>query len=99
METDKIIHLLKENKEQIFNSFELDGLGVFGSYAKGNQRQESDIDILIFPKENSIFTYKKRLGLEFFIKTLLDIKNIDIVNNRYINPIIKRQATDNILYV
>ncbi|MCU0387208.1 MAG: nucleotidyltransferase domain-containing protein [Chitinophagaceae bacterium] len=99
METSKILSLLKENKSQIFNSFELEGLGVFGSYAIGNQNQKSDIDLLIFPKKETIFTYKKRLGLEAFIKDLLNIDKIDIVNHRYINPIIKFKVANNILYV
>ncbi len=99
METSKILELLKENKSKIFNSFELEGLGVFGSYAIGNQNQHSDIDLLIFPKKETIFTYKKRLGLESFLKNLLHIDKIDIVNHRYINPIVKFKVADNILYV
>jgi predicted nucleotidyltransferase len=99
VDTNKILEILKANKSKIFNSFELEGLGVFGSYAIGNQNQHSDIDILIYPKKETIFTYKKRLGLESFIKNLLNIDKIDIVNHRYINPIVKFKMADNILYV
>jgi predicted nucleotidyltransferase len=99
VDTNKILSLLKENKSQIFNLFELEGLGIFGSYAIGNQNENSDIDLLIFPKKETIFTYKKRLGLETLIKDLLKIDKIDIVNHRYINPIIKLKVADNILYV
>jgi uncharacterized protein len=70
METNKVLKLLKQNRDQILNSFELDGLGIFGSYANNVQQQDSDIDILAFPKEDTIFTYKKRLVLERFIQKL-----------------------------
>ena len=60
MESNEIISLLKKNRDFIFNSFELDGMGVFGSYANGTQSQESDIDILLTPKQHTIFSYKKK---------------------------------------
>jgi len=99
MESNEIISLLKQNKDFIFNSFELDGMGVFGSYAKGTQSQESDIDILLMPKQQTIFSYKKKIGLEKYLGKLLNIDKIDLVNIRYLNPVIKISAEKNIIYV
>jgi|LakMenE18May11ns_1017448.scaffolds.fasta_scaffold9164902_1 hypothetical protein len=99
MESNEIISLLKKNRDFIFNSFELDGMGVFGSYANGTQSQESDIDILLTPKQHTIFSYKKKIGLEKFLVELLNIEKIDLVNIRYLNPVIKNSAEKNIIYV
>jgi uncharacterized protein len=66
MESNEIISLLKKNRDFIFNSFELDGMGVFGSYANGTQSQESNIDILLTPKQQTIFSYKKNWTGEIF---------------------------------
>ena len=99
MESNEIISLLKKNRDFIFNSFELDGMGVFGSYANGTQSQESDIDILLTPKQQTIFSYKKKIGLEKFLVELLNIEKIDLVNIRYLNPVIKNNAEKNIIYV
>lgn len=99
MESNEIISLLKKNRDFIFNSFELDGMGVFGSYANGTQSQESNIDILLTPKQQTIFSYKKKIGLEKFLVELLNIEKIDLVNIRYLNPVIKNSAEKNIIYV
>jgi predicted nucleotidyltransferase len=74
-------------------------MGVFGSYANGTQSQESDIDILLTPKQQTIFSYKKKIGLEKFLVELLNIEKIDLVNIRYLNPVIKNSAEKNIIYV
>ena len=99
MESHEIISLLKKNRDFIFNSFELDGMGVFGSYANGTQSQESNIDILLTPKQQTIFYYKKKIGLEKFLVELLNIEKIDLVNIRYLNPVIKNSAEKNNIYV
>jgi uncharacterized protein len=99
MNRTDIIALLKKNKDFIFSSFELDAMGIFGSYAKGTQNPESDIDILLTPKKETIFSFKKKIGLEKYLGELLNIENIDLVNVRYINPVIRISAEKNIIYV
>ena len=59
--------------------------GIFGSYAQGNQKKKSDIDILIQPK--------KGMGLEF-IGLALELeeklgKKVDLVTYRSLHPYLK----------
>ncbi len=99
MQIDTILSKLRGKKPELFQSFELESLGIFGSYASGNQNNESDIDILILPKKGSIFTYKKRLNLEAYLNELLAIKKIDLVNQRYFNPIVQYNTSGQVIYV
>ncbi|MBU0459271.1 MAG: nucleotidyltransferase family protein [Nanoarchaeota archaeon] len=59
--------------------------GIFGSYARGDQKKKSDIDILIQPTRN--------MGLEFVgVKLELEEKlgkKVDLVTYKYIHPLIK----------
>jgi len=75
----KIIKILKKNK--------IKKAGVFGSYVRGEQKKNSDIDILIEPT--------KGMGLEF-VGVKLELENelgrkVDLVTYKGIHPLIKRK--------
>ncbi len=42
-----IIDFLHQNKEMMESKFQVKQIGLFGSYVKGLQKDESDIDILV----------------------------------------------------
>lgn len=77
---NKIIPILK--KEGIKKA------GLFGSYARGDQKKSSDIDILIQPQANtSLLTLVKiKILLEKSLK-----KQVDLVEYEMIKPQIKKQ--------
>jgi len=63
--------------------------GIFGSYARGEQKKKSDVDILIDPPKN--------IGLFEFIGIKLELEDelrrkIDLVDYRVIKPLIKEKV-------
>ena len=76
----KIIQILKKNNVK--------KAGIFGSYAKGEQRKNSDIDILIEPPKGIGFGFA---GIEIELETKLG-KKIDLVTYKYISPYIKKKV-------
>lgn len=99
MNSKKIIQVLKENKDEILHRFHLKAIAVFGSVAKNTFRKGSDLDIMIEPLDQTIFSYSKLLALEAFLKNLVPVDRIDIVNSRYFNPLIKAEAEKDFIYV
>lgn len=53
MTKNEILNTLAENKSYIEKEFEVEKIGLFGSYAKDQQTQESDIDIYVEFKHNN----------------------------------------------
>ena len=47
MNKDYILQKLSQEKEYIQSKYEVDKIGLFGSYAKGTQTEDSDIDIYV----------------------------------------------------
>ena len=47
MTKEQILQTLQEKKEYIQTTYEVDKIGLFGSYAKGLQTDKSDIDIYV----------------------------------------------------
>lgn len=65
----EIMEILAEHKEEIHGKYKVNEIGIFGSYARGEQRKTSDIDMLVeFENEGSI------RGFEF-IGLMIDLEN------------------------
>jgi len=76
----KIIQVLKKNK--------IKKAGIFGSYAKGEQKKNSDIDILVEPPKGIGFGFA---GIEIELEKKLG-KKVDLVTYKYISPSIKKRV-------
>lgn len=76
MTQKEILRILKEEKEYIQNNYEVEKIGLFGSYAKNTQTQQSDIDIYVEFKNK---TFKNIAGLWVYLEDLYH-KKIDLVH-------------------
>lgn len=74
----KIIEILRKNNVK--------KAGIFGSYARGDQRKDSDIDILVDPPKGIGFGFA---GIAIELEEKLG-KKVHLVTYKYISPYIKR---------
>ena len=52
---DEIRSILAEHKQELKEKFNVEQLGIFGSYARNEQRDDSDLDVVIgFEDEESM---------------------------------------------
>ena len=88
---EAILSFLRKNKPLFKEKFDVDNIILFGSYARGEQASDSDVDILIESKTKAfrpMITLKRLLEDEF--KTKVDVIYIDSVNP-YIMRFIKKE--------
>jgi predicted nucleotidyltransferase len=83
---EEIKKFLQENKEIILKEFKAEIVGIFGSYARGEQTRESDIDIVVRFREGA--TLFDLVELAEFLEHKLGIK-VDIVSERAVRPELK----------
>lgn len=82
----KITEILKEHKKEICDKYNVIEIGVFGSYARGEQRKRSDVDILIeFEETPDVY---QLIDLEDYLQKILK-KKVDVVRKRAIRPELK----------
>lgn len=82
--------ILASNRDELKKRYKVKELRIFGSYARGEQKKTSDVDILVkFGGDATLFDF---VGLGEFLQDKLDIK-VDIVSEGGIRPELK----DNIL--
>ena len=74
MTKNEILTELSKNKSYIEKNFEVDKIGLFGSYAKGKQTEDSDIDIYVEFKHK---TFDNLAGLWNYLEELYH-KKIDL---------------------
>ena len=87
--------VIQNNKKEIHEKFSVKSLGIFGSYARNEQTESSDIDILV--------DFDKPIGLEFvtlaeYLESLLDTK-VDLVSKKSIKPKLMEYIQQEIYYV
>lgn len=75
MTKNDILKVLAEEKEYLKKTYEIDKIGLFGSYAKGMQTEESDIDIYVEFKNK---TFKNIAGLWVYLENIYN-KKIDLL--------------------
>jgi predicted nucleotidyltransferase len=94
---DLIVEYIKKHKDDFKEKYSIEKIGLFGSFATDNYTENSDIDI-VYTTTSKGLTYKQELSLEDEFKNKFE-KSIDLVNLKYMNPLIKRKALKDIIYV
>lgn len=84
MDNRELLNKLIAYKSLVSNHFDLDKMVLFGSFAKGNQRSESDIDVAVIVNsiKDDFFVYapllfKLRRDIDDRIEPILIDKNND----------------------
>ena len=78
LSTKEIIAILKKFKAESASKYGITYLGLFGSFARNQQRETSDVDVFVTLKESDFFVLERiKEELESLIHS-----NIDIVNYR-----------------
>lgn len=90
----EILRLLEANREKIKN-FGVKEIGVFGSVARDEQTEKSDVDVLVELQRETFDAY---MGLLFFLEDLFERK-VDLVMKDSIKPLIQDRILSETIYV
>ena len=95
MTKNEILNELSNNKRYIEQNFEVDKIGLFGSYAKGKQTEDSDIDIYVEFRHK---TFDNLAGLWNYLEELYH-KKIDLFHkHKNNNKVIISNIQKDVIY-
>ena len=95
MTKEIILNILKEHKSYIQKEFEVDKIGLFGSYAKEKQTKDSDIDIYVEFRHK---TFDNLAGLWNYLEELYH-KKIDLFHkHKNNNKVIISNIQKDVIY-
>ena len=92
---EEILRMLAKDKPELQRQFKVSKMALFGSYARGDQQEGSDVDILV--------EVDPSIGLEFVtlaerIEKLLGVP-VDLVSSRAINSRAMKYIEPELVYV
>ena len=93
-----ILIYLKNNKELFHKQFNIVKLGIFGSFARNEQTEYSDIDIIIEMPRGTDDIFEKTQSFKELLKAHFH-REIDICRERAIKPLFKEMILKNTIYV
>jgi len=96
-ELEKSLEVLRAQKPYLKEAYGVKEIGIFGSFARGEQTDKSDIDVLVEFSENAKVGFVKFIGLEEFLSERLQRK-IDLVTKDALKPIIKGKILHDAVY-
>lgn len=87
--------IINKYKPELADKYNVKESGIFGSYARGEQRKTSDLDVLV--------EFSELIGWEFvdlkeYLESILDIK-VDLVTVRALKPQLKDKILQEVIYL
>jgi predicted nucleotidyltransferase len=92
---EEIKEILARHKDELRKSYKVKEIGVFGSYVRGQQKEKSDVDILVeFEEVPGLFKF---VELENHLADILGIK-VDLVMKSALKPVIGKHILREVVY-
>ncbi|MBI2019670.1 nucleotidyltransferase family protein [Candidatus Daviesbacteria bacterium] len=96
MNLDKIKDVIQKKMSILESKYDVKSLGVFGSVSRGEEKKESDVDILVeFTVTPGFFKF---IELEEFLGGLIG-KKVDLVTKKALKPVLKDEILREVSYV
>jgi predicted nucleotidyltransferase len=93
---EEIKEVIERHRPELKRQFHVEKIGVFGSYARGDQKKRSDIDFLVtFDESISLFD---RVDLNIYLKELLG-RRVDVIPRSNLRPEIREYVLKDLIYL
>ncbi|SLM27876.1 conserved hypothetical protein [Desulfamplus magnetovallimortis] len=93
-----IIEFLQNNRHDIALKFNLSKIGLFGSFARNEQNEESDIDILVEFKPETNDIYNKKSNLKALLTKEFH-REVALCREKYIKSYAMGVIQNEVIYV
>lgn len=96
MQLDKIKKIIISEMPYLINEYGVKEIGVFGSVVRGEQKKDSDIDVLVeFSEPIGLFKYAE---LQRYLENKLG-KKVDLVSKKGLKRVIKDEILNETVYI
>jgi len=96
---EEILDFLRRHRDELFTRYGLSRLGLFGSYARGDAGEESDVDIVFEfapGPARDVYLLKQELR-----ETLVEAfgRPVDLAREKYLKPYVRESIIRDAIYV
>jgi len=93
---NEIKEIIQEHKKDLRDKYGVEMIGIFGSYVRGEQAEDSDIDVLV-ELENPIGFFRF-LELEEHLEKITGLK-VDLVTKKALKPVMGKYILDELVAI
>jgi hypothetical protein len=87
---NSVIQILQQHKEELFKKYPLKSMALFGSYSRGEERVDSDIDVMVeLSRPDARAFINLSHELEKIVQRKIDLVSKNGVKERYMRSIEK----------
>ncbi|MEM3407759.1 MAG: nucleotidyltransferase family protein [Nitrososphaerota archaeon] len=92
---NELKEIIRKHRKELEEKFKVKSIAIFGSYARNEQKETSDVDILV--------EFSEPVGLLFFhladyLEEILEVK-VDLLTPDGIKPSRRKYIMENLVYV
>lgn len=93
-----VINTLRKQRPQLASNYHVSEIGLFGSFAKGQETPDSDIDLLLEFEGSQADLYTLKNELRQHLSELFNRK-VEIARKRYLKPYARERILNEVIYV
>lgn len=98
IEKEDILGFLRAKKAEFLNDYKVIKIALFGSFAKNQANEQSDIDVLVKFLPNTEDLTEKKAKIKSIIEQKFNRK-VDLCREKYIKPYFKAHITNSAICV
>jgi len=95
---NEILNFLSDHLSDLKVEYNISKIGLFGSFARNEQDENSDVDILLEFEPDTKNIYEKKTKLKQFLKSSFQ-RDIDLCREKYVKPYLKDYLYKEVIYV
>ncbi len=92
---EEVKEVIRQHRQELEERFKVKDIAIFGSFARGEQGKESDVDILVEFKEPVGFLF---IHLADFLEEILQ-REVDLITKDAIKPNRRKYIMEDLVYV
>ncbi len=93
---DEVKEIIRRHKSELSERYSVKEIGIFGSFVRGEAREDSDVDVLVeFTQPIGFFKF---LELEEYLSDLIGRK-VDLVSRKALKPYIGRYILEEVVLI
>ncbi len=95
MDKETILNYLRSHKKEFTDKYDIEQIALFGSFARGDNREDSDIDIFVKMKPDLFKMVEMKEQIEEDLQKRVDV----IREHKNIKPLLLKMIQKDIIYV
>lgn len=95
MQREAVLRLLQAHKPELFTTYGVTRLGIFGSVAREQASSSSDVDVVVEMPPDLFLMVHLKAGLEHLPGGSVDLIRL----HKHLNPLLKSRIDDDAIYL